>query len=156
MNYFQDVMVEFLRAERTVFVNTECLIQLDLGDKPPKGRHWYCDAVAINFEKKTAYLCEITYSSTLQSLLTRLAAWETNWQLLCDSVKRDCSVPLDWKIQPWVFVPQKCKSLLEKKLPMIKSADGQKYMPTPKIEVIEEIMPWLYRTWDKKGDEAEA
>jgi hypothetical protein len=42
MDYFQGVVTEYLRADRTIFVNTECLIQLDGGDPPGKGRHWYC------------------------------------------------------------------------------------------------------------------
>jgi hypothetical protein len=79
MDYFQGVVTEYLRANRSTFVNTECLIQLKPGDSPAKGEHWYCDAVAVNFQEKAAFLCEVTYSRTLQSLFTRLAGWINNW-----------------------------------------------------------------------------
>jgi len=56
MDYFQGVVTEYLRANRATFVNTECLIQLEAGDTPAKGQHWYCDAVAVNFKEKTVGL----------------------------------------------------------------------------------------------------
>jgi hypothetical protein len=62
MDYFQGVVTEFLRADRAMFVNTEYLIQLDPGTSLGKGRHWYCDALTINFKDSTVYLCEVTYS----------------------------------------------------------------------------------------------
>lgn len=49
MDYFQGVVTEFLRANRSTFVNTEYLIQLDEVKTPLKARHWYCDALAVNF-----------------------------------------------------------------------------------------------------------
>ena len=48
MDYFQGVVTDYLRANRSVFVNTECLIQLDEGNKQLKCRHWFCDAMAVN------------------------------------------------------------------------------------------------------------
>ena len=72
MDYFQGVVTEYLRAKREVFVNTEFLIQLDPGDVQVKGRSWYCDAVAVSFRDSAVYLCEITYSSSMHALITRL------------------------------------------------------------------------------------
>jgi hypothetical protein len=62
MDYFQGVVTEFLRADRAMFVNTEYLIQLEPGSSLAKGRHWYCDALAINFKESTVHLCEVSYS----------------------------------------------------------------------------------------------
>ncbi len=47
MDYYQGVVTDYLRADRAMFVNTECCIQLDEGNNPDAfpGRHWYCDAV---------------------------------------------------------------------------------------------------------------
>jgi hypothetical protein len=39
MDYFQGVVTEYLRANRATFVNTERLVQFQLGDAPAKGRH---------------------------------------------------------------------------------------------------------------------
>ena len=106
LDYFQGVVTEYLRANRSVFVNTECLIQLDEGDRQIKGRHWYCDAMAVNFKESKVYLCETTYSATMQSLLSRLQAWQSNWSELARAVLRDAGAPSDWNVQPWVFIPK--------------------------------------------------
>ncbi len=79
MDYFQGVVTEFLRADRAVFVNTECLIQLEPGNAPRRDRHWYCDAVAVNMQRQSVYLCEVSYSRTLHALLRRLQSWRANW-----------------------------------------------------------------------------
>jgi hypothetical protein len=63
VDYFQGVVTEYLRADRAVFVNTECCIQLNPLDNPDKsGPHWYCDAVAVNFRDSKVFLCEVSYS----------------------------------------------------------------------------------------------
>src|SRR5688572_2705820 len=106
MDYFQGVVTEFLRANRSTFVNTECLIQLQLGDTPEKDKHWFCDVVAINFSESTVYLCEVSYSGTLAALMKRLKAWAGCWPDLKRALVRDCHVPADWKVLPWVFIPR--------------------------------------------------
>lgn len=48
MNYYESVVVDYLRADRALFVNTECCIQLNESDNPDtSGPHWYCDAVVV-------------------------------------------------------------------------------------------------------------
>ena len=72
MNYYQGVVLEYLRADRSVFVNEECCVQLNPGDNPDvNGPHWYCDALAVDFKNQSVFLCEITYSASLQSLAKR-------------------------------------------------------------------------------------
>ena len=83
MGYFQEVVTEYLRADRAVFVNTECLIRLHPNDISTKGAHWYCDAVAVNFREKSVHLCEVSYSTTLHALGARLQTWAKNWPALC-------------------------------------------------------------------------
>lgn len=63
MDYFQSVVLDYIRADRAVFVNPECCIQLvdklnpdDLGPHS----HWHCDAVAVDLRNKKVFLCEIT------------------------------------------------------------------------------------------------
>lgn len=60
----QGVVVEHFRADRSVFVNTECCVQLNPQKNPDTGGlHWYCDAVAIDFGAKpvpTVFLCEVS------------------------------------------------------------------------------------------------
>lgn len=39
MDCHQGVVTDYLRADRAIFVNTECCIQLDDGHNPKGGRH---------------------------------------------------------------------------------------------------------------------
>jgi hypothetical protein len=41
MDYYEGVVAEYLRANRAVFLNTECLIQIEAGDVPSKGASWF-------------------------------------------------------------------------------------------------------------------
>src|SRR6266852_4085319 len=151
MDYFQGVVTEFLRANRSTFVNTECCIQLDGGGEPLKGRHWYCDAVAADFLNKTIYLCEVTYSKSLQALVARLHAWNDCWPLLREAIKRDCSVPDDWAVRPWAFIPNDLRENLSSKLAAIginPKTPGP--MPYPKVTDLEEVVPWKYSNWNRE------
>ena len=154
MDYFQGVVTDYLRANRSVFVNTECLINLDEGDKQLKSRHWFCDAMAVNFKEETVYLCEITYSTTMQSLLGRLNAWQKNWAELTAAVLRDAGIPPDWKVQLWLFIPKKHHELFLKKSTARKPETGVTWqMPAPRITYLESVVPWEYKnTWDRKLD----
>jgi hypothetical protein len=84
MDFYQGVVVDYLRADRAVFLNTECCLQLNEGPNPDtSGPHWYCDAVAVDFTNKTVFLCEISYAGRLGSLIERLKAWTELWPGVC-------------------------------------------------------------------------
>jgi hypothetical protein len=156
MDYFQSVVTEYLRANRATFVNTECLIQLDAGSNPLKGRHWYCDAVAANFTKSMVYLCEVTYSTNLYPLISRLTDWDVNWEAVCKAIARDCAIPASWSVQPWLFVPREREDMLNKKLASIHAAQRECLrMPKPMITHLEDVNPWNYKWWDRKVDALE-
>lgn len=159
MDYFQGVVSDYLRANRATFVNAECCIQLDAGGEPLKGRHWYCDAVAANFLDSTIYLCEITYSKQLKGLVDRLHAWSKCWPELCTSIARDCSVPSNWTVRPWVFIPSELRSKLDARLQSVGTlmgAAGQ--MPHPRVTNLEDVLPWKYSSWNRQhvGQEHDA
>jgi hypothetical protein len=151
IDYFQSVVTEFLRPTRATFVNTECLLQLDDVEVPLKGRHWYCDAVAAYFPSSTVYLCEVTYSTALSSLFTRLAAWDLYWGPLCESIKRDCKIPAGWTVKPWLFIPDERRAMLDKRLTLIRAATHQgPRMPSPEVTSLEDVTPWKYPSWNRK------
>lgn len=153
MDYFQGVVAEYLRADRAVFVNSECLIQLDAGAALPKSRHWYCDMVAVNFRETKVYLCEISYSSTMYALLTRLRAWETHWPTLAAAVSRDCGIPSTWKVEPWLFIPAARHLELNSKLATFIKTDGEAhFMPAPRVTHLEDVTPWKYPSWNRQSD----
>lgn len=151
MDYFQGVVTEFLRAKRTQFVNTEYMINLDVDGTYKKGRHWYCDAVAINFADSNVHLCEVTYSKTFQSLVNRLQAWCNHWPEVVVSIRRDSALTGQWKIVPRLFVSEELKDQLAKKLSALQwPADCVDPMPDPIITTLEEVLPWRYRSWNGK------
>jgi hypothetical protein len=137
MDYYQGIVAEYLDADRSVFLNTECFIQLQPGLKPPKNTTWYCDILAINLREKTVYLCEISYSKGLSALIERLRAWDHNWQQVCDALRRDCSIPVEWPLIPWIFIPEDRWPTLDKKLKVDR-------MPLPLVTYLEKIVPWTY------------
>lgn len=156
MDYFQGVVTEYLRANRSTFVNTEYLIQLDEGKTPLKSRHWYCDALAVNFEHSTVYLCEITYSKTMSALLGRLQAWAAEWEGVCEAIARDSKLTGEWAFQPWVFVPEDSQPLLLRKLESGSNPGlPRSGMPSPVISTLESVAPWNYCSWDRKHELAE-
>lgn len=154
MDYFQGVVTEYLRAKRSVCVNTECLLQLDEGKNTPTNRHWYCDIVAVDFSEKCVYLCEVTYSATMQSLLARLSAWREHWPMLLSAIHRDCGIPSDWTVSPWVFIPEKYKGkFVEKIQAQSATASNVNGMPMPRITHLESTLPWSYLiTWNRQID----
>jgi hypothetical protein len=153
MDYYQGVVVEWLRVKRSCFVNTECLIQLTEGNSPKKGEHWYCDAVAVDFKDATIYLCEVTYSKTMGALVKRLESWQQHWALLREALVRDCGVPADWKVQPWVFIPSDHDSTFQKGLSVSRGSDG---MPTPHVTHLEKVTPWCHPWNGRDFEENEA
>ena len=147
MDYFQGVVTEYLRADRAVFVNTECCIQLNPGANPDtSGPHWYCDAVAVNFRDESVSLCEVSYSQSLGALIKRLEGWSANWSKLREALIRDCAIPATWQVRPWLFVPADRQRKLAQKLPKL-IVDGG--MPHPLITTLESVVPWKYKSWNR-------
>ena len=105
MNYYESVVVDYLRADRAIFVNTECCIQVNQADNPDSsGAHWYCDAVAVDFRSKEIFLCEISYAAELTALLKRLKGLHDNWDAVRHALSRDSFLPESWPVRPWLFV----------------------------------------------------
>lgn len=151
MDYFQGVVTEYLRAKRSRFVNTEYMINLDLDGTYKKDRHWYCDAVAIDFADSSIHLCEITYSKSLQSVFKRLQFWCNHWADVVAAIRRDSELKGEWQMVPRVFVPGNLESELANRLSMVKwPAECAIRMPQPIVTRLEEVLPWKYRSWNGK------
>lgn len=156
MDYFQGIVTEYLRANRQTFVNPEFFLQLIKGEKmPTKGTSWYVDALAVNFGEQTIYLCEVTYSKSLSALLNRLGEWSTHWPELLTSLQRDASIPAEWPVRPWVFIP---KDLIEKFIKKLKlEVPALSVVPrAPRITPLEMTLPWRYCTYNREGEEPKA
>lgn len=149
MNYFESVVFDFLRADRAVFINTECCIQKNQADNPDNsGPHWYCDAVAVDFRSEIIFLCEVSYSESLGALGDRLRGWHEHWEGVCNALKRDSHLP-SWPVQPWLFVPECRLPVLRRRLAQIE--DGKPHF-TPRITTLEAVQPWSYCSWNRIGE----
>ena len=155
MDYFQGVVVEFLRADRSVFVNTECCIQLHPHANPDSsGPHWFCDALAVNMRLREAYLCEVSYAQGLGALSKRLSAWAASWAQLRQALARDCSIDPAWHVRPWLFVPANAHELASKIIGgLVHVDDPAQQMPTPHVTALESILPWKYKSWNRFDNE---
>jgi hypothetical protein len=151
VDYYQGVVLEYLRADRSVFVNTECCIQLNAAANPDaSGTHWYCDAVAVDFRQNAVFLCEVSYSKSLGALLKRLEAWHTHWSALKATLVRDCSLPHDWPVRPWLFIPEDCITAAVQGIKRIGADSGT--MLDPLITPLELVVPWRYTHWNRRGE----
>ena len=103
--YYESIVLEWLRADRGCFVNTQYMIQISDGDAPRAGTSWYCDALAVDFSNKLVLLCEVSYSQHLWALRKRLQQWEQNWDAIKNAIRSISNIPADWKFKVWVFVP---------------------------------------------------
>ena len=149
MDYYQNVVIDYLRADRAVFVNTECCVQINAADNPDtSGPHWYCDAIAGDFRAEQVYLCEITYSD-LAALGKKLMQWNELWPQIVAAVRRDNHVPRDWDVRPWLFVPEeKVPTLLRR---YEKATNGGAAF-SPRVTPLEMVQPWRYRSWRRDGE----
>lgn len=157
MDYFQGVVTEYLRAKRSRFVNTEYMINLDADGSYKKDRHWFCDALTIDFADSTVYLCEITYAKSLNAVTARLQSWATNWGEVVASIRRDSSLRGDWIFVPRVFIPLELQGTLTPKLGGLKRPElPSLQMPQPLITPLEKVLPWKYRSWNGQAYAAES
>jgi hypothetical protein len=157
MDYFQGVVTDYLRAKRSRFVNTEYMINLDVDGIYGKDRHWYCDAVAIDFADSTIHLCEITYAKTLHSVSKRLQFWCNHWSQVVAALYRDSSLKGDWEVSPRVFIPSTLKKQLTDRVSALRWPEPcERRMPTPIVTTLEEVLPWKYRSWNGEPFDGDA
>ena len=142
-DYYQSVVAAYLNAKRSLFLKTECMIQIAPGKSPPKGTSWYVDLVALDLKAEHAYLCEVSYAASLSDLINRLTQWNQHWHKVQQALYTDCGIPHQWPIQPWVFVPQRRVGLLSRVIPTT--------MPVPLVTALEATQPWSY-AWDRTAD----
>jgi hypothetical protein len=141
MDYFQGVVAEYLRANRSTFVNPEFWLTLKADIKePPKDTSWFVDLLAVNFTDSTVYLCEVTYAKNPAALIKRLAAWAANWPELVDALQRDAHIPGHWTVRPWLFVPEVAIPALLPRLPIS--------LVIPKVTPLEMTLPWKFKYWN--------
>lgn len=143
MDYFQGVVMEYLRADRSCFVNPEFWIRGNL-TSPHEKPHWYVDVLAVSMREKAVYLCEVTYARQPRALLLRLQSWKQHWDLINQTLKADTFIDQAWPVLPWVFAPTQTLNIIKPEL--------LKLFPAGRTMDLERVLPWLYCTYDRKPD----
>jgi hypothetical protein len=150
MDYYQGVVLDYLRVDRAIFLNAECCIQHSTERSQKSG---YCDALACDFRAKRIFLCEISYELRLANLVKRLRQWHENWPAVCHALARDSHLPSDWPVHPWLFVPEKLVDFLKKRLLQIPGTEAVALNFVPRITPLEKVLPWHYKSWDRIFEE---
>lgn len=147
MDYYQGVVADYItRENRSRFINPEFLLQLNKNAGPENDIHWWVDILTVDFDNKAVFLCEVTYSKSLQALSTRLKGWEANWLGVKNAIRRDAGVPEAWKVIPWVFTPAPSEDEKRYKIKLDNIlAMSLKPIWTP----LEAVAPWKYRENEK-------
>jgi hypothetical protein len=133
-----------------MFVNPEFFVQIHPGDQPPGDTSWFCDILAVNLREKKVYLCEVTYSKSLAALTKRLTAWARDWGAVRQAICRDANVPAGWEMQPYVFIPKVLEPNFRVRIADLENAQKSGAMPYPGIKHLEDVVPWTYRSWDRR------
>ena len=155
MDNFEGNVVEYLRADRALFLNTQCCIQLNKADNPDtSGPHWYCDIVVADHRDRAIFLCEVSFSDSLASLFKCLEDWNAHWPSLKSALCRDSCLPGDcWPIRPWLFVPEHLVPKVVAKLNQFNvPAERERQLPEPRVTPLEMVLPWKYRSWNRNGE----
>ncbi len=154
ISYHEGAVIDYLRADRSLFVNTECCIQINEAEDPDtSGPHWYCDAVAADFRERTIFLCEISYANPPRSLQKRLADWTKHWPNVCAALARDSHLPQEWPVRPWLFVPEhQVDWIVQKVRDLQEGASVGEHLPDPRITPLEFVQPWKYKSWNRTGE----
>lgn len=146
MDHYKTVVVDFLQADRAVFVNTKCRLPLGrpVGTDHP-ARICSCDAVVVDLRHGAVFLCEAAIGQKCAALIKKLAYWTSSWDSLESALRRECKVPKNWRIHVWLFVPQGSIELLDEKLEHLRQTVGSKFKV--KITSLEDVQPWRATDW---------
>ncbi len=147
MDYFQSVVMEYLRADRSCFVNPEFWVRGNLvnpHDKP----HWFVDVLALSMRDKAVYLCEVTYAKQPRALSKRLHSWKRHWGLINQTLKEDTLIDKNWPVLPWVFAPSSTLKIIKPELDNLFPKDHRTMS-------LEDVLPWLYCNYDRKPEASE-
>jgi hypothetical protein len=143
MDYFQGVVMEYLRADRSCFVNPEFWIRGNV-EHPHERPHWFVDVLAVSMRDKAVYLCEVTYAKQPRALARRLHSWKEYWSLINQTLRQDACINGEWPLIPWVFAPSATLEIIKPEL--------KNLFPEGKTTNLESVLPWLYCTYDRKPE----
>jgi|GEM_PF-598414 len=149
MDHYQGVVEDYLRADRSVFVNPEFCLQLS-PSKPlsDSGTMWHLDHLAVDMRRQTAFLCEVAYAHSLAAMVRRLATWSEHWDEIEIALERDACIPKSFAKRPWVFIPANLINAFLRRY----SEEVLMGFFDPLVTPLEMTAPWSYCTWNRIGE----
>lgn len=148
MEHYKSVVLDFLQADRALFVNSAFCTHLGTPEDPEKqGQRWSCDAIAIDLRHGAVYVCQTVCEDRLQPLIRRLSTWTRNWELIKTALRRDSKVPAKWRVHVWLFAPKALIELLDEELEHLRNTIGSKFKV--KITALEDVQPWRASNWER-------
>ena len=148
MDPYKSVVMDYLQADKAVFVNAECCVRIEEAGEGEKPEHrCACDAVAIDLRHGAVYLCETAFEHRIQPLIQKLSRWTKDWDSIKKALQRDCKVPEGWRVHVWLFVPRESIEALDAKLEHLRQTIGSKFKV--KITALEDVQPWRSSSWER-------
>jgi hypothetical protein len=139
-DFGQNAVVNYLRANRSIYTNTEYCLSLDHGKMLSK-RYWHSDVLVVAFHVKTIFLTEISFAKPPSLLMKRLQKWHNHWgeipTLIIEDAKMDLPFP-PWQVRPWIFVPKNQVPYIQKRLAQMFKVE-QRFKPI--ITATEMVQP---------------
>ena len=157
MSQYESVVIEYLRADRSLFLNLGCFIETPGAENPARvgPYYWSFPIVAADFHKEAILLCEVSYGQALGGLYKRIEGWSNHWHQLCEALGRELNIPKTWSIRPWLFVPDDSIPKVVKKIDGVRSANpGVALFPDPIITPLEMVQPWKYNSSTRNGEKS--
>ena len=131
MDYYQEVVADYISADRSTFVSGEYLLE----PEGRGGRHWYIDILAVSVRDQSVYLCEVTFNKQLSKIVKKVREFHEDTFGISQALEREAGIPRTWTVRPWLFVPRVNGPKLVKRL----APDF-----TARITYLEDVGPWMY------------
>jgi hypothetical protein len=156
MSQYESVVVEYLRADKSLFLKSDFFIQIrDVQNPARLGPSWYFPIVAADFHKEAILICEVSYSQSLGGLYKRIEGWSNHWHQLCEALCHELNIPKTWPIRPWLFIPDDSIPRVVKKIDGVRFANpGVAFFPDPIITPLEMVQPWKYNSLARQGEKS--
>jgi hypothetical protein len=137
MNYYQEIVADFIAASRRLFIAPEYRVELG------KPYNFWIDVLAIDPAHSRVHLCEVTYDKRLKKLQGesnkpgKIETFNVIHENLKKFIFEKAGLPCTWDLGIWIFVLRPCAQMA------VALRDKSPILPL-KISFLECTAPWSY------------
>jgi hypothetical protein len=114
IKHHQEIVVQYLCADPSVFVSEEYLVEWGAG----KGQSIWVDAVAVDLREHAVYLVEITSDPNARAIIKKL---NHDYAEMLPTIRRamlgGLGLPDTWGIRPWLFLRERAAAKVIASIP---------------------------------------